>query len=300
MGRQIAQIFAQQGKHVNATDENLEAVKAGLEEIANGTYGLNSLVERGKLSKDDAENVLQRINTVDSIENAVRDVDLAIEAVYENLVLKQEIFQRLDKASPENAILASNASTLSITKIAANVKVKERVIGLHFFNPAQITKLVEIVKSDQTSKQTVRRAFELVTSLGKTAILARDEPGFVANRLGLSLYIEASRMLEYGIANIKDIDMAMKLGYNHPMGPFELADFVGLDTRMRNLESMFNSTGDEKWIPPKILREMVNQGYLGDPKRKTGSKGGYYTLYEKKNSPYSSNPFIVSKTTFSQ
>jgi 3-hydroxybutyryl-CoA dehydrogenase len=182
----------------------------------------------------------------------------------------------LDSITPTNALLASNTSTLGISKIASGVKNKGRVVGMHFFNPAQVTKLVEIVKGAQTSADSVERASMIVQMIGKTPIKARDEPGFVANRLSLTLYAEASRLHEEGVATIQDIDLAMKLGYNHPMGPFEVADLVGLDTRLRNMEALYYQTGDEKWIPPKILREMVNQGYLGDPSHRRGSKGGYY------------------------
>ena len=153
------------------------------------------------------------------------------------------------------------------------------MLGMHFFNPAQITKLVEIVKTDQTSERAIQEATKIIETIGKTPIIAHDEPGFIANRLGLTLYMEASRLLEEETAKIRDIDLAMKLGYNHPMGPFELAEFVGLDTRLRNLEALFQATGDEKWIPPKALREMVNQGYLGDPSRRKGSKGGYHEFF---------------------
>ena len=200
-----------------------------------------------------------------------------IEAVFEDLHLKREILSRLDSIVPQKALIASNTSTLGISKIASKLGKKERVLGMHFFNPAQITKLVEIVKGEHTSLSTIQEAAKIVQMIGKTPIIARDEPGFVANRLGLTLYIEASRLLEEGVATIQDIDLAMKLGYNHPMGPFETADLVGLDTRLRNLEALYQQTGDEKWIPPKLLREMVNQGYIGDPTRRPGSKGGYYT-----------------------
>jgi 3-hydroxybutyryl-CoA dehydrogenase len=151
---------------------------------------------------------------------------------------------------------------------------------MHFFNPAQVTKLVEIVRGEQTSADSIERADKIVKMIGKTPITARDEPGFVANRLGLTLYMEASRLYEDGVASIRDIDLAMKLGYNHPMGPFEVADLVGLDTRLRNLEALYQQTGDEKWVPPKMLREMVNQGYFGDRSRRTGSRGGYYECRE--------------------
>jgi len=147
---------------------------------------------------------------------------------------------------------------------------------MHFFNPAQLTQLVEIIRGTTTSHETIEKASQIVREIGKTPILAQDEPGFIANRLGLTLYMEASKLLEDGVAGLQDIDTCMKLGYNHPMGPFELADFVGLDTRLRNLEALHKSTNDSKWIPPKLLREMVQQGYLGDPARKKASKGGYY------------------------
>jgi len=169
---------------------------------------------------------------------------------------------------------------LTVSKIGSRLSKKDRLLGMHFFNPAQITKLVEIVKTDETSERAIQEAAKIVESIGKTPIIAQDEPGFIANRLGLTLYLQASKLLEEETANIHDIDLAMKLGYNHPMGPFELADFVGLDTRLRNLEALFQATGDEKWIPPKALREMVNQGYMGDPSRRKGSKGGYHEFFE--------------------
>jgi 3-hydroxybutyryl-CoA dehydrogenase len=296
MGRQIAQVFAQHDHIVHVTDENSAILKAGLDEIVNGTFGIMSMVQKGKISKQDATNIFDRIRACNSIHEAGEDADIVIEAVYENIELKQEIFHKLDQITSRNAILASNTSTLSIDKIAAKVRNKERVLGLHFFNPAQLTKLVEIVEGKNTSRETTLRAKAVVADLAKTPVIAKDEPGFVANRLGLSLFTEASKMFEQGIATVKDIDTAMKLGFNHPMGPFELADFVGLDTRLRNLESMFDSTGDTKWIPPKILRQMVNQGYLGDPHRKKGSKGGYYTINNESDQNLS-NQFIETNSS---
>jgi 3-hydroxybutyryl-CoA dehydrogenase len=154
---------------------------------------------------------------------------------------------------------------------------------MHFFNPAQLTKLVEIIQGTATSPETIERASQITREIGKTPIVGQDEPGFIANRLGLTLYMEASKLLEDGVAGLQDIDTCMRLGYNHPMGPFELADFVGLDTRLRNIESLHQSTNDSKWIPPKLLREMVQQGYLGDPAKRTTSKGGYYEYLQIKH-----------------
>ncbi len=278
MGRQIAQVFAQHGFEVVAADENGEMLQAGIDEIEHGSFGVKAAVARGKLSESQAEKATKNIRTTRVLEEACLGADLVVEAVYEDLELKQQLFRQIDHATGPSCVLASNTSTLGIGRIADKVARKERVLGMHFFNPAQVTKLVEIVRADTTSDEALRRAIEIVERIGKVPIVAKDEPGFVANRLGLSLYVEASKMLEDQVASVKDIDTAMKLGYGHPMGPFEVADMVGLDTRLRNLESLFRSTGDPRWIPPKLLRSMVNQGYLGDPSKKKGSKGGYYNF----------------------
>ena len=280
MGRQIAQVFAEHGFQVTVTDENPATLKSGIDEVARGAYGIESAIAKSKMTREEGTKALQQIRTATDIEDACRGAGLVIEAVYERLPLKQEIFSKLESAAPESALLASNTSTLTVSKIGKGVSKRDRLLGMHFFNPAQITKLVEIVRTDETSERTVHRAAKMVETIGKTPIITRDEPGFIANRLGLTLYMEASKLFEEGTAKIRDIDLAMKLGYNHPMGPFELADFVGLDTRLRNLEALFQATGDEKWIPPKALRRMVNQGYLGDPSRRKGSKGGYREFFE--------------------
>jgi 3-hydroxybutyryl-CoA dehydrogenase len=280
MGRQIAQVFAQHGNEVMVTDENPAAVKSGLDEVAHGPYGIESAVAKQKITREEGNQTLLRIRPAADLKDACNAADLVIEAVFEHLPLKQEVFAKLESAAPQSALLASNTSTLTVSKIGSRLSEKDRLLGLHFFNPAQVTKLVEIVKTDETSERAIQEATKIVEAIGKTPIVAHDEPGFIANRLGLTLYLEASRLLEEGTAQIRDIDLAMKLGYNHPMGPFELADFIGLDTRLRNLEALFQATGDEKWIPPKALREMVKQGYLGDPSRKTSSKGGYREFFE--------------------
>ena len=280
MGRQIAQVFAQHGHEVRVTDENPAAVKLGLDEVAHGPYGIEFAIAKAKITREEGTRTLQKIRPASDLEDACAEADLVIEAVYELLSLKQEVFSKLESAAPRTALLASNTSTLTVSSIGSRLSRKDRLLGMHFFNPAQITKLVEIVKTGETSELAIEQAAKIVETIGKTPITAHDEPGFVANRLGLTLYMEASALLEEGTAKIRDIDLAMKLGYNHPMGPFELADFVGLDTRLRNLEALFEATGDEKWIPPKALREMVNQGYLGDPSRRKGSKGGYQEFFK--------------------
>lgn len=280
MGRQIAQVFAQHGHEVKVTDESSAAVKLGLDEIAHGPYGIESAIAKAKITRKEGTRTLQNIRPASTLKDACSDADLVIEAVYELLSLKQEVFAKLESVARKTALLASNTSTLTVSNIGSRLSRKDRLLGMHFFNPAQITKLVEIIKTGETSEAAIQQAARIVETIGKTPIIAHDEPGFIANRLGLTLYMEASALLEGGTANIRDIDLAMRLGYNHPMGPFELADFVGLDTRLRNIEALFEATGDEKWIPPKALREMVNQGYLGDPSRRKGSKGGYREFFK--------------------
>jgi len=280
MGRQIAQVFAQHGNEVAVTDENPVALKSGLDEVAHGPYGIESAVAKAKITREEGSKALQQIRPAADLRDACKGASLVIEAVYEHLQLKQEIFAKLESAAPQSALFASNTSTLTVSKIGSRLSTKDRLLGMHFFNPAQITKLVEIVKTGSTSEKAIEEATKIVETIGKTPIIAQDEPGFIANRLGLTLYMEASALIEEGTGKIRDIDLAMKLGYNHPMGPFELADFVGLDTRLRNLEALFQATGDEKWIPPKALRDMVNQGYLGDPARRRGSKGGYQEFFQ--------------------
>jgi len=282
MGRQIAQVFGQHGHEVEATDEDQQALKIGLDEIANGPYGVHASVSKGKLTPEQASRTLASIKTSPKLDDACRNSSLVIEAALEDLHLKQTLFQRIEAATPPTAIIASNTSTLSLDKISQKISKRDRALGMHFFNPAQLTKLVEIIRGPATSPETVAKGSQIVRELGKTPVLAEDEPGFIANRLGLTLYMEASKMLEDGIAILQDIDTCMKLGYNHPMGPFELADFVGLDTRLRNIESLQRATNDNRWIAPKLLREVVQRGYLGDPSRKKASKGGYYEYLEIK------------------
>ncbi|HZD12563.1 MAG TPA: 3-hydroxyacyl-CoA dehydrogenase family protein [Candidatus Binatus sp.] len=279
MGRQIAQVFIQHEHEVEATDSYPAALKTGLDEIENGPYGLTQLVSKEKISVEQKRLFLSRLHTSGTMEHACRDAEIVIEAAVEDLGVKQSLFRQLDQIAKPNVLLVSNTSTISIRRIAELAKNKQRILGMHFFNPAQITKLVEVVQTEHTSPQNVARTLDISKRIGKTPILTKDEPGFVANRLGLSLFIEASKMLEDNVANVEDVDTAMKLGYGHAMGPFETADLVGLDTRLRNLESLYQTTGDIKWLPPRTLREMVNQGYLGDSNRRKGSKGGYYEYY---------------------
>ena len=176
--------------------------------------------------------------------------------------IKQNLFQKIEYAAPPTAIIASNTSTLSLDKISQKISRRDRALGMHFFNPAQLTKLVEIIRGPATSPETVEKGSRIVREIGKIPVLAQDEPGFIANRLGLTLYMEASKLLEDGIASLQDIDTCMKLGYNHPMGPFELADFVGLDTRLRNIESLQRATNDNTRIPRRPCSKEGEQGRI--------------------------------------
>jgi 3-hydroxybutyryl-CoA dehydrogenase len=233
------------------------------------------------MSEDKKKQVLERITTTSSLEAAVQKADLVIEAVVEVLEAKLEILQRISAFAPSNAIITSNTSTITISRISSKLpkEARSRTLGLHFFNPPQIMKLVEIVKHAESDPDVVQRIVTLSTGLGKTPIVVNDSPGFVANRIGLSVFLEASDLLEKGVASVRDIDTAMRLGYGYPMGPFELGDLVGLDARLHNLESMYQESKDERFRPPEILKKLVAEGYLGDPKAKKASKGGYYEYY---------------------
>lgn len=280
MGRQITQLCLQCGFSVVARELSSEILKDGLAMIETGRFGLKKAVERGKMSKEEAKKALSRIETTTNMAKACEEAHFVIEAVYEDLDTKKEIFKELDELCPENVVLATNTSTMSITNIASVTKRPNKVIGLHFFNPPQIMKLVEIVRGFLTSDDTLELTRKLSAKLGKTPIIVQDSPGFVTSRLSVALYLEASKILQEGVALIKDIDLGMKLGFNHPVGPFELADLVGLDARLRNIEALYNETGDPKWRPPRILKQLVASGYLGNPSVKPGSRGGYYEYFD--------------------
>ncbi|MCC6027824.1 MAG: 3-hydroxyacyl-CoA dehydrogenase family protein [Archaeoglobus sp.] len=276
MGSQIAQFFAQQGYDVVAVDSRKEALEKGINSIKNGRFGVKKLVEKGKMSESEAEKVISRIRT--SVEYSdLKECDLVIEAVYEDIDLKLKVFREISSIS--DAVLASNTSSISITKLSSAVKDPSRFLGMHFFNPAQIQKLVELIEGLLTDRKLVQEIRDWLLKLGKVPIIVRDSPGFATTRLGLILGKEAILMLQEGIATPQDIDIAMMLGYGYPMGPIETGDLVGLDTRLRIFETMFQMTKDPKWAPPKLLVQLVDAGYLGDPSVKPGSKGGIYEYY---------------------
>jgi len=268
MGTGIAQVCAQAGYEVGLRDIKDEFVERSINMIK---AGFGKLVQKGKISQSDADAIISRIKGTTDLKEAASGADIVIEAVVENMDVKKQVFKELDEICPEHTIFASNTSSLSITEMAAATKRPEKVVGMHFFNPVPIMRLVEIVRGLTTSDETVEVAKAFAEKLGKTPVVCKDSPGFIANRIALPSFNEAMFALMEGLATKEDIDTAMKLGYNWPMGPFELADLVGLDTLLAVFEVFYNEFRDPKYRPCPLLRQMVRAGYLG---RKTGK--GFY------------------------
>ena len=281
MGAQISQVLALSGFRVSAYDVNGELLKKGLDLIRLGKYGLEAAVSKSRITREEADKALARISTCASMEKALDHAQFLLEAAVENLKIKQSIFAKAAELADPGVVLASNTSTLSIAQIggALRPKLQSRLAGMHFFNPPQVMKLVEVVRTRKTANDVIERIQSVSHRIGKTPVLVKDYPGFVANRIGISVFAEASELLELGVANVRDIDLSMKLGYGYPVGPFELGDLVGLDARLRNMKALYIQTKDKRFRPPKILRKLVSAGYLGDPKLKPGSRGGYYEYY---------------------
>jgi len=269
MGHGIAYVAAVAGCEVRLTDARRAALPQALDKIE---ALLVSGVKRGKLAADDHAAVRKRIRAEPQIRVALSDADVVIEAVVEDLAIKQRLFAEVERTAPAGALLASNTSSLSIGQIAATMSHPGRLIGMHFFNPVHIMKLVEVVTHGRDSRPAADRAVEFARRLGKEPIVVRDSPGFASSRLGVVLGLEAMRMLEQDVASAEDIDKAMELGYNHPMGPLKLTDLVGLDVRLAIAEYLHATLGRPQYEPPKILREKVKKGELG---KKTGK--GFYT-----------------------
>jgi 3-hydroxybutyryl-CoA dehydrogenase len=267
MGRGIAYLSALAGYDTVVFDADpgaLDAAKAAIESI------LNKGVEKGKVTSADATLALARVHLAGDLEPAVRGAELIIEAVPENFELKADLFAQADLYCDEETILASNTSSISITKLAGSVERRDRFAGLHFFNPPHVMKLIEIVRGERTSDRTIEQVCEVAEKMGKTPIIVRDSPGFATSRLGVAIGLEAIRMFEEGVASAEDIDRAMELGYNHPMGPLRLTDLIGLDVRLGIAEYLASTLGP-RFEPPQVLRDMVANGKLG---KKTGE--GFY------------------------
>ena len=267
MGHGIAHVSAVMGAEVRLYDALAGAARAGVERIAKN---LAKGVELGKLSPADRDAAIARVRAVEQLSEACRDTDCVIEAIPERLLLKREIFEAIDAAAPAHALLATNTSSLPISEIASAVRDPSRVVGMHFFNPVHVMKLVEVVRHASSAPEAVALAVALAERMGKTPITVTDSPGFASSRLGIVLGLEAMRMVEQGVASAADIDTAMKLGYGHPMGPLELTDLVGLDVRLGIADYLAGALG-EAFTAPQILRDLVTAGKLG---KKTGE--GFY------------------------
>ena len=267
MGAGIVQSFAQKGYEVIVRDIKDEFVERGLAGI---NKSLSKLVSKGKMTEEVKEDILSRISGTTDM-NLAADCDLVVEAAVENMKIKKEIFAELDKICKPETILASNTSSLSITEVASATSRPEKVIGMHFFNPAPVMKLVEIIRGMATSQETFDAVKELSLAIGKEPVEVAEAPGFVVNRILIPMINEASFILQEGIASVEDIDTAMKFGANHPMGPLALGDLIGLDVCLAIMDVLYNETGDTKYRASSTLRKYVRAGWLG---RKTGR--GFY------------------------
>ena len=268
MGSGIAQVCAQAGFNIIIRDIDQKFIDKGITSI---DKNLSSLVKKGKLKDNEKSEIISRIKGVVSIEEAGKEPDVIIEAVIEDIELKKKVFKELDNICPKHTIFASNTSSLSISEMASVTKRPEKVVGMHFFNPVPVMKLVEIIRGLSTSDETVKEVTELAKNLKKVPIDVKEAPGFAVNRILVPMLNDAINVLMEGIAKKEDIDTGMKLGCNHPMGPLELADFIGLDTILSIMEFYYEEFGDPKYRPSPLLRQMVRAGYLG---RKTGK--GFY------------------------
>ncbi|PYS45324.1 MAG: 3-hydroxybutyryl-CoA dehydrogenase [Acidobacteria bacterium] len=271
MGPGIAQVAAAAGFDVVMRDINAEAVARGVQAIERN---LEKGVQRGKITEHELRETLQRVRGTVALED-IREVDLVIEAAPENLDLKKILLRETESTVNRDFIFATNTSSLSISEIASASRRPGNVVGMHFFNPVPIMKLLEIVVGKETSKDTEATALEVARRMKKEPIVVRDAPGFASSRLGVTLGLEAMRMLEQGVASARDIDTAMELGYNHPVGPLRLTDLVGLDVRLNIAEYLHGALGSETFRPPEILRRMVREGKLG---KKSGE--GFYKWNE--------------------
>ena len=267
MGSGIAQVCAQTGIKVLLYDINPEALKKALENI---DWSVGKFIEKGKV-KEDKATIISRIKTVSDY-SGISEADLIIEAVFEKLELKKEIFQKIDDSSAPEALIASNTSAIPITELACVTKRPERVLGLHFFSPVPMMQAVEVIKGLATTEETAEKGKEFVIQIGKEPIMVnRDIAGFVINRINFPSTIEAMRLVEQGIATVEDIDKGLRLASGRKMGIFETGDMVGLDVTYGAMMAIYQETGDPRWFPPMILRRKVKAGELG---RKTG-KGWY-------------------------
>jgi 3-hydroxybutyryl-CoA dehydrogenase len=260
MGNGIAHVFAQNGFSVILIDVSQDQLDKA---VATINKNLDRQIAKGTLTEEAKGSTLKNLSTLTTITEGVKDADLVVEAATENIDLKLKIFQQLDEAAPTGCILASNTSSISITKIAAVTKRPELVIGMHFMNPVPVMKLVEIINGYATKKEVTESIVELSKTLGKVPCVVNDYPGFIANRILMPMVNEAIYSLYEGVAGVEEIDTVMKLGMAHPMGPLQLADFIGLDVCLSILQVLYQGFGNQKYAPCPLLVNMVTAGYKG-------------------------------------
>lgn len=274
MGNGIAHVFAQRGYHVNLIDVSEDALRRGMSNIEKN---LDRMVAREKIEAKLKEETLSRINGYHSVAKGVADAELVVEAATENTELKLSIFKDLDALAPKEAILATNTSSISITRIGAATNRPKQVIGMHFMNPVPIMKLVEVIRGYSTSDEVTDRIMKISSDLGKVPVEVHDYPGFVANRILMPMINEAIQALHEGVAGVTEIDTVMKLGMAHPMGPLQLADFIGLDVCLSILKVLHDGFGQSKYAPCPLLVNMVRAGNLG-----VKSGEGFYDYSQSK------------------
>jgi len=273
MGSGIAQIAVEAGFHVNLVDTEQNFVERG---IGNIHKFVGKKLEKGKLTQVQCDDIFSRLKGATDIKEAVEGAVMVVEAVFEKFELKKEIFQKLDALCPQSVILASNTSTLSITSLAAATKNPARVIGTHYFSPVPAMRLVEVIRGKETGDKTAEKTVELCKKFGKTPIVVKDIPGFIVNRFLCLIYNEAANMIHNGSASAEDIDLAMKLGCNWPMGITEIIDLAGVDVCAFAIEAMYQMTGEERYKPSPLFEKMMAEKKLG---RKTGV--GFYKYGDK-------------------
>jgi len=279
MGHGIAMTCARTGFETIMVDVSKDLLDKGYDLIRNGQFGLVRLVDKGKMTKEEMESIIGRIKATTDPREAAKDADLVIEAISENPDMKKRVWKEYDGLCHERTIFASNTSTIMITEQASATGRPDRFIGMHWFNPAQVMRLIEVIRGALTSDETFNFAMELSRKLGKVPVEASDSPGFFTSRFIGIVMMSAIKLFEQGIAGIEEIDTMCKLGFGFPMGPFELMDLTGLDVPLHAAEYIYDITGDPGNKAPLTMRKLVAAGYIG---KKAGSKGGWYDYYRIK------------------